>query len=444
MKSNFQHIFKALGAFDYAAVAKLISKSAKAHQSIFYQLSKLTHCETSYSQIQFLRSRWFVMRKDSSLEIVYSNIANELLKEKLTIATSTTLPAEEKEYLSNILDALINFCQTRREMILLYQSILAQSLKGEFADILLELEAVQTRILDMGLSKDLELLGLSVEKEITILTCLIRARIAITRYSFQDACLSLFEAKQEITEWKKFCLEQEYPEKTPSKSAEAKETSGWRFQLFGQLESKAHHKQEETWPNTIKWHTRVLGNLTSKMALYFNTILLEKEAMLNKNDPEKTLWTGLSINYHEQIAAFRKKFGAYRISLVYEVTDDTPFFPQGYACPDTPYEAPQGIHSFPFIYSHPQEHPFKHLPNIISIIQGSKQKLSDPKAAPVHFLDNTINSTYYLMRIDRHAVFIIIFLDKHVQRESNIIDFITHIVTSLRGSTVIEELMKVD
>ena len=55
-----------------------------------------------------------------------------------------------------------------------------------------------------------------------------------------------------------------------------------------------------------------------------------------------------------RICTFKKKFGAHSVSLVYEVTADTPFYPQGYVCPGTTYEAPQGIHSFPFIYCHPK------------------------------------------------------------------------------------------
>lgn len=44
------------------------------------------------------------------------------------------------------------------------------------------------------------------------------------------------------------------------------------------------------------------------------------------------------------------------------------------------------------------------------------------------------------MRIDRHAVFVIVYLDKHVNREPTTVEFITNIVTSLRGTTVIEDL----
>lgn len=48
------------------------------------------------------------------------------------------------------------------------------------------------------------------------------------------------------------------------------------------------------------------------------------------------------------------------------------------------------------------------------------------------------------MRIDRHAVMVIIYLDKHAHREPTTMEFLTNIVTSLRGSTVIEELIRID
>lgn len=78
------------------------------------------------------------------------------------------------------------------------------------------------------------------------------------------------------------------------------------------------------------------------------------------------------------------------------------------------------------------------------MIQGSRTRLNDPKAEPVYFSDTVIGSTYYLMRIDSHAVMVIIYLDKHTNREPATIEFITNIVTSLRGTTVIEELIRVD
>lgn len=78
------------------------------------------------------------------------------------------------------------------------------------------------------------------------------------------------------------------------------------------------------------------------------------------------------------------------------------------------------------------------------MIQGSRTRLNDPRADPVYFSDAVVGSTYYLMRIDKHAVIIIIYLDKHTNREPATVEFLTKIVASLRGTTVIEELIRAD
>lgn len=54
-------------------------------------------------------------------------------------------------------------------------------------------------------------------------------------------------------------------------------------------------------PHTIRWQMRYLENLTSKTTLYFNSILLAKERKIVTNDdPERSLWKGLRIDYHDQ------------------------------------------------------------------------------------------------------------------------------------------------
>jgi hypothetical protein len=63
---------------------------------------------------------------------------------------------------------------------------------------------------------------------------------------------------------------------------------------------------------------------------------------------------------------------------------------------------------------------------------------------PTHFFDSMLGSTYYLMRVDEHAIFVVVFQDKHRQKEPATINFMTNIVTLLRGSTVISELLRMD
>lgn len=246
MEDQCLSVLKALGAFDYAAANKLILKISKTYPPLGSILTRLSGCESSYTQLQFLRSRWFVMRKDTSVEVVYTNIASELPKEILNIVSVTALSNQDKSSVIVIMDALIKFCHIRRDMINLYQSILAQSIKGEFGEILVEMESIRKKAMELNLQKELALLGLGVEKEISILTCLIRARTAITNYAFQDTCIALYQTKQDLTDWKRLCQEQDYPEKSSSRPDETKETSTWRFPLFGQSEvgfSEGHRKK---------------------------------------------------------------------------------------------------------------------------------------------------------------------------------------------------------
>ncbi|CAO3692564.1 unnamed protein product [Rhizopus stolonifer] len=440
-----QHILKAIGSFDYVAANKLVYKISKIYQPMGTIFTRLCHCESTFTPLQFLRSRWFVMRKDTSLEIIYHNLALELPKEASYIESNMTLSSTIKEQMKSVLEGLIHLCNIRKDMINIYQAILAQSIKGDFDDILSDLEAIEKKVQDLHLSKDLSILGLGVEKEIKVLIMLIKARKAITDYAFQDACIALYSSKLDLMEWKQACKEQSYPEKSSQKQDEIKESSSssWKFSLFGYSDTKSS-KQGDSWPNTIRWHTRVIENLTANMTLFFHQILLEKEKVINEDEPEKAMWKGVKIDYYDQICTFRKRFGVQSVSIIYEVTDDAPFYPQGYVFPGNSYEAPQGVHSFPFIFCHPKEPPNKHLPGIISMIQGSRTRLNDPRADPVYFSDAVVGSTYYLMRIDRHAVIVIIYLDKHANREPTTVEFLTKIVASLRGTTVIEELIKAD
>ncbi|KAG0910250.1 hypothetical protein G6F63_008491 [Rhizopus arrhizus] len=295
-----QNILKALGSFDYVAANKLVYRVSKIYQPIGTIFTRLCHCESTFTPLQFLRSRWFVMRKDTSLEIIYHNLALELPKEVAYIDSNIILSTETKEHMKSLLEALVHLCNTRKDMINIYQAILAQSIKGDFEDILADLEVLERKIVNLHLEKHLSILGLGVEKEIKILTMLIKARKAITNYAFQDACIALYSSKQDLLEWKQACKEQNYPESS-QKQDETKDssTSTWKFSLFGYSDTKSS-KQGDTWPNTIRWHTRVLENLTANMTLYFHQILLDKEKIIHEDEPERSLWKGIKIDYYDQ------------------------------------------------------------------------------------------------------------------------------------------------
>ncbi|KAI9021479.1 hypothetical protein CLU79DRAFT_753503 [Phycomyces nitens] len=432
---------KALGAFDYVAANKLITRPIRIYPPLNPIFFRLIACETLYTQLSFMKPKWFT-RKDTLLNSQYAHLADEISRE-IAIIDANPTSTQSQAAVTLLLQSLCEFCRCRQLLITIYHSLATQTTHSVTETMIQELVFLGSLCTESSLPKHLDILGLGVEKEINILLSLLKARTAIINYAFQDACISLFVCKQDINDWKTICEEQDFLEKSQINCEQSRDASStWRLSLFGNT-SEGKQKQGHVWPQNLRWQTRYLDNLAAKMTLYFSTILVSKENVFTEDEPEKALWKGLQVDYHDQICTFRRRFNALSISLVYEVTS-TPFHPKGYVCAGTPYEPPQGVHSFPFIYCHPKQPPKDHLPNIISIIQGCRHKLGDPKGSPVYFFDNRISSTYYFMRVDEHVVLVIIYLDKHPHREPTTSDFMTSLVTSLRGSSVIGELVRMD
>ncbi|KAI8137010.1 hypothetical protein BJV82DRAFT_637199 [Fennellomyces sp. T-0311] len=436
--------WSALGAFDYAAANKSGARFLRVYQPFSALLVKLANCEGLYTQLSFLKPKWYYVRKDP-LNLLYRFLAEEAAREIAILDSHPIASRADTAPILATLHALMDLCRVRQTFIRIYQLLLNSGSNDDtFQAVLGDLETLQ-REQQHDCSRDrLGLLGLGVAKEISILRSLLKARQAIIDYAFQDACIALFTCKQDLNDWKVACQEQDYAEKSNTTTRqEAREAvPAWKAMFFGGAADVAKHG--EAWPNIIRWPTKYLDNLYAKMTLYFNNILLEKEKLLTDDDPEKALWKGIKIDYHDQICTFRKRFGAHCVGLIYEVTPSVPFHPQGYVLSGTPYEPPQGIHSFPFIYCQPNQAPKEHMPNIISIIQGSRNKLSDPKMGPVYFFDSKISSTYYLAQVDEHVVLVVIYLERQVQREPSTLDFMATMVTGLRGTSVIADLSRME
>ncbi|ORX45674.1 hypothetical protein DM01DRAFT_1339903 [Hesseltinella vesiculosa] len=428
-------LLQAIGAFDYAASTKLANKLLKVHHPLGNVLVKLINCENLYSQLSFMKPKWF-MRKDSMLNSMYTYLADDASKE-LNAIYPTLLSQEDRDTISTVLQGIIDLCTVRQGLISIYQRLAASQ-----AMVLPALLKDLDHFTGLPLSPRLDFLGVSVEQELRVMTKLLQSHVAITDYAFQNACINVFNCRQTLTDWKHQCQAQVYPEKTPL-NQETKDSSSWPFGLFASAESKAT-KLGEGWPPTIRWHEKYMNNLNAKMTLYFYDLLLAKERLLVDDDPQRSLWKGIGTDYFDRINTFRKRHGVHSIGLIYQVKSDKPFFPQGFVFDDAPYDPPQGIHSFPYIFSVPKQPPVEHMPNLISIIQGSHAKLNDFKAGPVHFFDKKIESMYYLMRVDEHVICVLIYQEKQMQKEPATLQFMSTLVQDLRGTAVIAELLRMD
>ncbi|CAG8565502.1 5235_t:CDS:2, partial [Racocetra fulgida] len=189
----------------------------------------------------------------------------------------------------------------------------------------------------------------------------------------------------------------------------------------------------------MRWLDKFLSNLTAKMTLYFMNILLEKEKKTGGDS--KTLWRKFSDDYNYQglIRNFRGRSGAHSIALLYEITDDAPFCRDGYSCVTTPCEKPTGIDSFPCIYSFPEEQPKEHWQNIIPLIQEKDEKKQTPftRSFPIHYFDKNTGCAYYFIRIDDHALLVVLFTEKHSSPDNSTSEFIMLLANRLSGIDVL-------
>ncbi|CAJ0635401.1 6373_t:CDS:2 [Entrophospora sp. SA101] len=385
-KKLSKEFFQALGCFDYNAANKLSTKISKLNVILGNLFTTLIKCEQSYTSLEYVKTK-----STKKEEVRYQAIP-------------------------------INFPNINPE------------------SLVKEIEEVLTKINEIKLNEKLGPLGIGVEKEVFLLKHLFLARKAIAYYNFKDSTINLFKAKINLTSWKDICSQQIYSEKSSSKSEES--TSSFFQSFFSSSSDKQtkNIKRGNDSPNHIKWLEKFLTSLTAKMTLYFMDILLEREKSPTNI---KSLWRRIDIDYYGLIRNFQKKSGALSILLIYEVSDDIPFYPQGYVCGGLKYEKPIGLSSFPCIYSYPKETPSNHWANIISIMHDkdpSKHTLFN-HVNPIYFFDKKFGSSYYYIRIDEFVVLVIIFLEKNSTRDNNTIDFITSLAKKLSDLEILTSLV---
>ncbi|CAH1767277.1 11924_t:CDS:10, partial [Entrophospora sp. SA101] len=374
-KKLSKEFFQALGCFDYNAANKLSTKISKLNVILGNLFTTLIKCEQSYTSLEYVKTK--------------------------------STKKEEVRSLIELSENLQDFIKIRQSQILIYQAIPINFPNINPESLVKEIEEVLTKINEIKLNEKLGPLGIGVEKEVFLLKHLFLARKAIAYYNFKDSTINLFKAKINLTSWKDICSQQIYSEKSSSKSEES--TSSFFQSFFSSSSDKQtkNIKRGNDSPNHIKWLEKFLTSLTAKMTLYFMDILLEREKSPTNI---KSLWRRIDIDYYGLIRNFQKKSGALSILLIYEVSDDIPFYPQGYVCGGLKYEKPIGLSSFPCIYSYPKETPSNHWANIISIMHDK-----DPS---------------------KHTLF-----NHNSTRDNNTIDFITSLAKKLSDLEILTSLV---
>ncbi|CAG8528060.1 8511_t:CDS:2 [Funneliformis caledonium] len=442
MQQFIKEIFQALGCFDFAAANKFLNRSPKSNFNVVPIFTILIKCEQSYTSLEYLKTKLF--RKEDYLNTLYTEAIN-LVKNLSKLPPPTSVNNGDQldvELLVDLCNTLQDFIQTRQSQIKI--SIITHFSNINAEEIVREIERVRNKTEEHRLSEKLGPLGVGVENELTILKYLFVARKAIVTFNFKNSTVFLYTARSKLSSWKEVCSQQVYPEKSSNRNEES--TSAFSaFQSFFSSNSDKQLKNVKRGnisPNNMQWLGKFLSNLTARMTLYFMNVLLEKETVLGGD--LKSLWKKIEVDHHDAIRNFRRKFGtSSSIALIYEVSNDVPFYPLGYVCDGVQYEKPTGLKSFPCIYCYPKDQPPEnHMPNIISIMQDKDPKKITPfvRTAPIHFFDKKVGSAYYFVRIDDFVSLVVIFSEKHSVADSSTSEAIMTLANSLSGVDILTSL----
>ncbi|CAI2170740.1 11761_t:CDS:2, partial [Funneliformis geosporum] len=401
MQQFIKEIFQALGCFDFAAANKFVNRSPKPNFNVVPIITILIRCEQSYTSLEYLKSKLF--RKEDYLNTLYTEATN-LVKNLSKLPSSASVNNGDQldvEFLVDLCNTLQDFIKTRQSQIKIYRSILTHFSNINAEEIVGEIERVRNKTEEHRLSDKLGPLGVGVENELTILKYLFMARKAIVTFNFKDSAVFLYTAKSKLSSWKEVCSQQVYPEKSSNRNEES--TSAFlAFQSFFSSNSDKqlkNFKRGNISPNNMQWLGKFLSNLTARMTLYFMNVLLEKETVLGGD--LKSLWKKIDVDHHDAIRNFRRRFGtSSSIALIYEVSNDVPFYPLGYVCDGVQYEKPTGLKSFP------------------------------------------LGSAYYFVRIDDFVSLVVIFSEKHSVADSSTSESIMALANSLSGVDILTSLQK--
>ncbi|CAB4401152.1 unnamed protein product [Rhizophagus irregularis] len=425
MQQLIKEYFQALGCFDFGTATKCFNKIPKSNVQLGSILQTLTKCEQSYTSLDYLKTKLF-RRKEDYLYALYTEALNLL-------------------DVDDLCKTLQDFIEIRQSQIVIYRSIPTHFSNINDEKIVNDIEPVRSKAEEHRLNEKLGPLGIGVESELKILKYLFMARKAIVTYNFKNSAIFLYTAKSNLSSWREVCSKQVYPEKKSSNRSE-EPTSAFSFAISNFFSSEKQSKQVKRGndsPNNIQWLEKLLSNLTSRMTLYFMHVLLERETIFGGDI--RSLWRKVDTDYHGMIRNYQNKSGAFSISLLYEVSNDIPFYPQGYVGSGVQYNKPTGINSFPWIYCSPKEKPENHLPNVISIMQDKDPNRETPfsRTTPHYFHDITVGNSYYFIRIDEFVSLVIIFEKQEKQPkqpDNNVLEFIMDLASKLSGKEVLESL----
>jgi len=335
-----EHIFatfELLGQFNNLEAnsrALMLKNDAFSQTSSVYSayLIRIVNMDSLYTSLQFSKPGFF--RKN--LLDQYLRLYNDLKKDEQILIMGKN---------NHIYKIFLEYAKIRFELINIYGE-LSKANCNTYSTILDHVKILEW---DNNQSNFFPSLSIGIIKEISIIKNLLLAQLSLISYNFKNSILYTYLAKNDLNQW----------------------TNNLQSQIKHQQETQTLEtgKADLEIPNNQKWLKKFLSYTLAKINVYFNIILSKKSSevlhQINlKTDPDPLNMIKSFVSKNNNIL---------NISFIYSsLSKNTSIRPDGgYSCiSSVPLT---GIHSYPAIFSFPNEPPLNHWPNIISIIQ-SKQK----------------------------------------------------------------------
>ncbi|XP_048729248.1 KICSTOR subunit 2-like isoform X2 [Ostrea edulis] len=419
-----ENYFSYVSHCEHDKAKELAEKERDAHKALFgsswglflMSLSQFASAEKTYMSLGFLEQRGFFTRSKETLKSGYQTLMYEFRRVEEAVKSTEEQSfgmshnaLEFEKLLAHLCDQLCFFTQARQETINFYEQvhIMGMTKHVNFEDlnmVIKEIIAVHSKNFHHPILAPLKtVFGF----ECDTLNLLLVAQTTMSDWMFLTALLHIHEAHTKLSSWGGLIQPKEIKKST-----------------FG---GSSKHGSP---PALYQWLTKFKNLLLSKFSIYFYDIL-QKQA----SPPEmKSLISKTPDDFVTRIQTFHKKADACHVSLVLNTQGLDRVFPEGYQYPGRLVETPQGLNTFPAIFSFPGERLSNHFPAVVMMLTEWRDREELIYAQDkIHYMyDKGSHSSYFYTQVDTRTSLVVIFESKKSEKDSYVNNFMNDIATQLR------------
>ena len=295
-------------------------KPGSAWALLVYCLGHFSMAEKTYVSLGFLEQKGFFTRSKDTLKSLYQTLMVEFRRVEDTADQNEQLLAHLSEHLSHFLTARLKTMEFYEQV-----STMGTLKFMNYSDLVIVITEIVQSYSKSFHHPLLAPLKAAFGFECDIILHLIQAQILMSDWKFLGSLMQLYEAHTKLVMWGAIAQLKESKKSTFSSSS-----------------------KHSGWPALYLWLTKYKGFLLSKFSLYFYDVLQKQTTpieMKGLKAPEDLV---------SKLISFQKKSDAHMVTLVLDIQGlGNSFTGPGYSLPGKTHPSPQGLDSFPSIFSYP-------------------------------------------------------------------------------------------